>query len=192
LTDRTHLRVQYTKNSPVSNPVSSVSIVSPLWREVEKCKPGAYIRENTVILQSSKKIILKNVVREKDSILKKFQLGKMLYIKNINSKKHGTVEPRYSAIEAAEKNSHKIEVRTISRSILKVFLLKGPKIFRTKSRFALYLGSTVFENEKFNSEKFSSRKTLYTVKNFKLGNFLHVVKISVRNFFKYITKHLTS
>ena len=48
-----------------------------------------------------------------------------------------TVEPRYSAIEGTEKN------RIKSRSILKVFLLKGPKIFRTTSRFALYRGSTV-------------------------------------------------
>jgi hypothetical protein len=52
-----------------------------------------------------------------------------------------TVELRYSAIEGAEKLSHKIEVRTILRSILKVFLLKGPKVFRTKSRFALYRGA---------------------------------------------------
>jgi hypothetical protein len=51
------------------------------------------------------------------------------------------VEPRHSAIEGTGKFSHNIEVRTISRSILKVSLLKGPKISRTKSRFVLYRGA---------------------------------------------------
>jgi UDP-2,3-diacylglucosamine pyrophosphatase LpxH len=43
-----------------------------------------------------------------------------------------TVEPRYSAIEGTEK------IRTISRSILKVFFVEGTKKF-----FALNQGSTV-------------------------------------------------
>jgi hypothetical protein len=82
-----------------------------------------------------------------------------------------TVGPRYSAIEGAEKNSHKIEVCTISRSILKVLLLKGPKIFRTKSRFALYRdalyrGSTVIVNFIAFLKFLSKTKILHRYYNF--------------------------
>jgi hypothetical protein len=50
-----------------------------------------------------------------------------------------TLEPRYSAIEWTEKFSHKIEVRTISRSILKGFFIEGTKNFLHYIEVRLYL-----------------------------------------------------
>jgi hypothetical protein len=55
-----------------------------------------------------------------------------------------TVEPRYSAIEGAEKIHIKSRF-ALYRGQFEGFLLKGPKLFRTKSRFSLYRGSHYIE-----------------------------------------------
>jgi hypothetical protein len=99
---------------------------------IKKGEGSGIFGEKMELIFNGLNLVEKNVVKFSSAV--EFWWKK----KNVDEfwrKNNSTVELRYSANKGTEKFLYKIKVSIISRLNLKVFLLKGSNIFRTKSRF---------------------------------------------------------